>query len=332
MHLRRRSTPARTASRARRGLAVLVVAAVTACGSAEPASETPVSTAPPVTGGASVVDAGATRVVTHPFGETTVPADPQRIVALGEEFLLADLLDLGVVPVASTATTGTFVGIDPALTEGIEPLVSFKADIEKLIDLEPDVIITSTAIAELVGYERLDDVAPTVAIDGSDWRRSYLDTATVFGRDAQAESRLADYDQLVADAAETLDADGRTVSVATLYYGDALAFWTAGPVNVPQVLIDLGFTLTPDDDLESSGGRAYVSIEQLDLAAGDDLVMMQTSSVEGEDAGYEAFTESGLWQALAPVQAGRVLVVDRLGYPGLLGREALVERFLEDLA
>lgn len=44
----------------------------------------PTAPTPPT---ASTPDSPADRVIQHALGETTVPAEPQRIVALGEEWL-----------------------------------------------------------------------------------------------------------------------------------------------------------------------------------------------------------------------------------------------------
>src|SRR5262245_41231668 len=67
-------------------------------------------------GAAAAEDAGE--------GAETSAATP-TVLALGEEYLLADLLALGITPVASTTnvqTTDRFAGLDEFDTSGIEPL------------------------------------------------------------------------------------------------------------------------------------------------------------------------------------------------------------------
>jgi ABC-type Fe3+-hydroxamate transport system substrate-binding protein len=46
-------------------------------------------------------ETATTRTIEHTFGTTEIPAAPQRVIALGEEGLLADLLDAGITPLAS---------------------------------------------------------------------------------------------------------------------------------------------------------------------------------------------------------------------------------------
>jgi hypothetical protein len=48
-------------------------------------------------------------------------------------------------------------------------------------------------------------------------------------------------------------------------------------------------------------------------------------------AAFASFTKRALWQRLPAVVAGRVVVVDRLGYPGTPGRIELVKLFAERL-
>lgn len=51
----------------------------------------------------------------------------------------------------------------------------------------------------------------------------------------------------------------------------------------------------------------------------DTLILLQSTQVEGEE------------ESLAAVKANRVFVLDRLGYPGLRGRNMLLEDVLKIL-
>lgn len=42
-----------------------------------------------------VSETATTRTIEHTFGTTEIPTNPQRVIALGEEGMLADLLDAG---------------------------------------------------------------------------------------------------------------------------------------------------------------------------------------------------------------------------------------------
>ena len=81
-----------------------------------------------------------------------------------------------------------------------------------------------------------------------------------------------------------------------------------------------------------SSARASISLEQVQLLAGDDLVLLQSSAIEGEDAAVAEVAASPTW-ALIPAQAaGRVHTVDRFGHTGLAGRIRLIGELTTTLA
>ena len=145
----------------------------------------------------------------------------------------------------------------------------------------------------------------------------------------RADALLAEYDAAVGAVADAVDVSS-TVSIITVYAGESVAIWTDGPVNIPATAIDAGLTLSPGPgDLEGVDGNArlYISPEELGLIDGDAILMLQTSTVEGEDESVAGVMASPLWATLPAVRADRVVEADRLGYPGIEGRI----RFAEEL-
>jgi iron complex transport system substrate-binding protein len=261
---------------------------------------------------------------------------PKRVVALGEEALLADLLDLSVPVVASTANIADegFIGID-ADTKGIEVLESSTDEIEHVATLEPDLVVTTDFFAELIGADRLEALGDVAIIDTTgDWRADYLETAKAVGATKQAKKKLRAYERTFERARDTLAADGRSVSLAAVYPGDAVAIWTGPGTLFSDTLLDLGFDLVPSDAGAEPDtlGRVYVSAERLDLLEGDDLVLLHSPQVEGETESLRGIRASELWQQIPAVKADRVVEVDRLAYNGLPGRRALVELYADELA
>ncbi|WCO68792.1 ABC transporter substrate-binding protein [Iamia majanohamensis] len=245
-----------------------------------------------------------------------------RVVVLGEDFLLADVLALGVQPVAATSTLGdTFSGIERD-TSGIEPLDQLQLNAEQLAALRPDTLIVGQYVVDEVGIELLESVADTIVVpNDSDWRAAFTTLAEEVGATEAAEGLLADYDEAVARADEALP-DDVSVSMPTVYSGENLAVWTDGPVNIPSTFLDAGVTLDPGaGELDGEqGGRVYISLERIGELDGDVIVMLQTEGVEGEDAALDAVQGNELWQTLPAVREDRVVVIDRLGYAGVEGR------------
>ncbi len=270
------------------------------------------------------------RLIRHVFGETRVPLDPQRVLALSEEGLLADLLDAGVRPVAASVNMPENV---PLLTSGeLNGIVLFpsagEVSLEALSAYQPDLIVGTSFFIEQIGYARLSRIAPTVALSGTTPLENYVETATVFGGVEQAQRQVAAFRAEILAGAARIDATNQRVSLITVYPGPSVALWFDGPSPIPLLLRELGVQLRPDpvttDGLDLRNGRAFISLEQLPLADGDTIVVLMSSGVEGEDGALTDVQANPLWQQLPAVQADRVVALDRIGYPGLRGQRALL--------
>jgi iron complex transport system substrate-binding protein len=274
------------------------------------------------------------RLVRHAFGETEVPLEPQRILALGEEGLLADLLDGGVRPVAASVNIPDQVPLlSPEELAGITLFPSAgEVSLETLSAFQPDLIIGSSFFVEQVGYQRLAQIAPTVAIGGGDPLTSYVETLSVLGRGDEAAQAVEALRDEIGAAGEQIDASRRSVSAVTVYPGASVAVWVDGPLPIPLMLRELGVALRPDAtsaELQVRNGRAFISLEQLPLLDGESILVLQSSAVEGEAQATADVQGNPLWQQLPAVQAGRVATLDRNGYPGLRGQRALLADLTE---
>ncbi len=317
------------------GVSATTTPATTATAATETTAASPTTGAPttgaPTTEGVSPTTDAAPETTAAPVDEAIdSPVDLGNVVVLGEEFLLADFLALGGQAVAATATLGDrFVGIERD-TSGIDPLSSIDPNFELLASYQPDLIITTTGVVELIGTTELEAIAPTEVVDNSDWQQQVRDVAAAMGVPERADQLLAQYDEAVAaaDVPEGLEA-----SAATVYSGENVAAWVAGPVNIPQVLLDLGLTLTPGGgELDGeSNGRVFLSNELIPVLDGEVLILAQTSGVEGEDEALANVSAQRLWQQLPAVAAGNVVTIDRLGYPGVEGRIRIIDDVLAAL-
>lgn len=276
-------------------------------------------------------ETAVTRTIQHTFGTSEIPKEPQRVVALGEDPLLADLLDIGIQPVLSIVNEpGGVALIAPEELAGTELVRSASnVSIETLLAYDPDLIIGTVFFVNEVGYERLAAIAPTVAVGGADPLETYIETLTVFGLRDQAEADVAAFREEVAAAAAQVNAAERQVSMAAIYPGGNVALFFDGPQAPPQLLHDLGVTMLPTgaarDELDVRNGRAFISDERWDLISGEHLILLQAPSVEGEMEAVAEVNENPLWAQLPAVQAGNVVTLDRLGYPGFRGQKALLQ-------
>lgn len=262
------------------------------------------------------------------------PAEAPRLVVLGEDFVLADVLALGGQPVAATATLDDeFSGIERD-TSMITPLSSTEANLELLASLEPDQILTTSFVVDQIDLDVLEAIAPTTVIGAEgDWRSQVREIAIALGNEDAGETLLARYETAVADAQQFLSAD-LVVTIATVYPGPSLAVWTDGPTNIPQTVLDLGATLSPGAGAypDERNGRSFLSNELIGDLRAPVLILSQSSAVEGEDDAVAELTNDSLWATLPAVIDGAVITVDRLGYPGVEGRIRLIEDLVAGLS
>ncbi len=141
-------------------------------------------------------------VIRHALGDTCVPLNPQQIVALGEEGLLAALLDAGLRPIAASVNVPETVPlISAAELKDIELFPSAaQISLERIAALQPDLIIGGRFFLEEAGYSELSQIVPTVTLGASDPRRSYVEALTVFGMAEQAAADVAAQEQVIAMA------------------------------------------------------------------------------------------------------------------------------------
>ena len=204
-------------------------------------------------------------------GDATEPqdeGDDERVVALGEEFLLADLLALGIEPVASTATTADagFQGVDDYDTADIQPLPSTEPNFERLASLRPDTIVAAQFVIDALGREQFDALGDLVVVPTAGGAEQLEILGKEFGREEQAAALRERLEDAEAGAAGTAPS-GCEVSLATVYPGPAPAAWVSQPNAAAVALEDMGCTLSPStDDADPDGaGRVRLSLEQLGM-------------------------------------------------------------------
>src|SRR5690606_37906800 len=126
---------------------------------------------------------------THAFGETTLTAKPERIVTIGWTTQDA-VLALGEVPVAIPEQMwgGDEAGVLPwvrdavtALGKPMPEIINFDTDIpyERLLALDPDLILAPYSGLTQEQYDRLSVIAPTVAYAKDPWAGSWQDITLI---------------------------------------------------------------------------------------------------------------------------------------------------------
>lgn len=154
-----------------------------------------------------IEDRGDTLVVRHLFGETEIPANPERIYADSSTFDI--LLSLGIEPVAANTLYIDELEPPSQLAPLIEDLTLYNrgpANPENILIHQPDLILV-WEVALWEGsegiYDLLSAIAPTVVLNAnpfSYWEQATVDIAKLLGRSTEAADLLEGYRAFVENS------------------------------------------------------------------------------------------------------------------------------------
>lgn len=229
--------------------------------------------------------------IEHRYGSTKVEGTPQRIVVVGAVEQDA-LLALGIVPVGVTEWFGTGLhenGIWPWARSRLDELggelpvvvgdTSTGIDVERVLALEPDLILGLYSALSAEQYQQLSQIAPTIAqpLPYSDWGVPWQELTRTLG---QALGKAEEAEAVIAEVEARFQAVqqahpefvGATAVVATPYQG----LWVYGEDDLRgQLLTDLGFRLPEDLSTFTEGSfGGNISMERVDLLDVDVIIWL----------------------------------------------------------
>jgi iron complex transport system substrate-binding protein len=297
--------------RSRLALVFALIFALSACSSSDEA--------PP---GASSGGGAWPVKIAHKYGETTITAEPKRVVTVG--LLEQDaLIALGVVPVATTEFVGEYPGAvgpwaqdDLGALGGAKPEVLKDSgggpDFEKIATQRPDLILALYSGLTKEQYDTLSAIAPTVAQPkeyadwGIPWQELTTKVGQAVGKPDQANTLVRDTEAKLAAARQANPSFGdKTALVATPWEGT----WVYGSQdNRTRILTALGFGLPADLD-KVVGPDAFgvnISAERTDLLDRDALVWL----VKDPAADKAKMHADRVYGALRVAKEGRDVFID----------------------
>lgn len=207
--------------------------------------------------------------IEHKYGETTIAAEPTRIVALG----VTDqdpLLALGIDPVAVVNWRGSAVHAwNEAEFADSEPIElgdpASGIDFEAVAAAEPDLILSLWSGITDAEYATLSGIAPTIAQSGDfpDWGAPWdVNTRIVglaTGRADEAEALIADVDDAIDDvAAAHPELEDRSITIAA-DFADGNLYVTPPDDARYDILEQLGMDTAP----EALAGVDTLSFEEV---------------------------------------------------------------------
>ncbi len=285
-------------------------------------------------------------VIEHGMGSTVFGDVPKRIVALSGSW--ADsLLALGIQPVG----VGTLTGFGPADgklswqgdydAQVVALSLVGAPDYEAIAALDPDLILADYSANTPAVYQKLSEIAPTVAqLKAGDFVSPWRDQVRVLGRvvglEHRAESLVAETEADIAAVRETFPAAaGKTFAIATVG-GPSVGVVGSESDAAATLLGELGLRLDPAViELGKGRSRLTVSYEQARPALSADVLLVRSS--RGEES-LEAMIPG--WDGLPAVRSGTAVMVDRplsgaISDPSVLNIDLLLDSIrpaLEKLA
>ncbi|MDZ7727013.1 MAG: ABC transporter substrate-binding protein [Dehalococcoidia bacterium] len=237
------------------------------------------------------------RTIAHSAGETTVPARPERVVALKDFNDLDYLLTLGVEPVAYGFTNAWESGSMPWQSAASE-IQTFDAsgevDLEAVAATNPDLIVTMPVGEDV--YAQLGEIAPTIVLDwGTPWREGLRWVAAGLGEE-RAEEAIDGVASRLDAMREALDETTREKKLMVGFmYGDTLYVWGT-KVQAMVVFSEMGLNAVSGPEPE----LASLSLEQANVLEQAEILLSVASDPEAI-ATQEA---SPLFRQLPAVQSG----------------------------
>ncbi|WP_250123966.1 iron-siderophore ABC transporter substrate-binding protein [Chroococcidiopsis sp. CCMEE 29] len=311
------SRPSYWAAKSRRLLkpalvAILMIAVVAAC-----SGKTPQSREAILSNSQSAADV---RAITHAMGETRVPVNPQRVVALLGS--LDNILALGVNPIGSADVVKPYLE-DRA--KGIESVGNdLEPNLETILALKPDMILGLALASEVSIYGKLSQIAPTVLAPSEhsgEWKEVLMKQAEALGKTEKAEQMMTDYyTRLEKFKAQMGDRLNQIQVSVVRVYPESINLYLKDSF-CGTVLQDAGLSRPPSQDLDAaaakfiSGNSIQLSIskELLEQADGDVIFLWTTGS--NQEIAQQAKTALArlkadpLWSQLKAVKQGKVYEV-----------------------
>lgn len=279
-------------------------------------------------------------VVSHKYGETIMPEDPQRIVCLKLEDIV---LALGVENLVASRNFDSFYLQDELEALGVETIAvdeeSDTVNFEQVLSYEPDLIIIRDSFEQSI-YDELSKIAPTIAFRLQAPQVALLALGRALGMEEQAEARLEQYYEKIASAKEALQdvADEEVAMVRVLQKEIRLYPYSSSDMSS---FLYLDLELTPDPmvlEYDNADSLA-ISLEVLPDLTAQHIFLVAGYGSQSDDAVdaakqyYEEIKADPLWAAVPAVQSGNVYEVDSRTWltHGLIATEKRIDQVLEYL-
>lgn len=246
------------------------------------------------------------KVIKDAKGEVALESKPETIAVTYfpyAEHLFAIGQADAVTGVAGLKSLQNFPVYKPFVSDGRIADLGDEANLEKIMALNPDVIITSDY--EEAIYDKLVKIAPTIVIPVSEkWEDTITKVAEVIGEEESAQQYIDSYHKKMDEVAARMEQSGEKgkTAVFMMTWGKGFYYYS-GPRMEPYYK-QLGFK--EFDDMEDYG---EISLEGLSKWNPDYIFLGQDFTNAAELTADE-LAKNAVWNSLAAVKNKKMFIVD----------------------
>ncbi|PXW87212.1 iron complex transport system substrate-binding protein [Streptohalobacillus salinus] len=270
-------------------VAIIALVALVACNTNDETTE-------PETEG---TDEATTFTYQAETGPVEVPTNPERVVVLSGYTGDVIKLDVNIVGV------DTWSKNNPTFADELADVEEVSEDnLEKIIELEPDLIIALSTVSNL---DTLQEIAPTVTYTwgAMNYLEQHIEIGKLLNKEEAATAWVEDFRTRAESIGEEIKAEiGEDTTVSVLEAFDKTVYvygnnWARGTEILYQTM-ELAMPEAVEEDVVADGYLA-LSMEVIPEYVGDYLIL---SKYEGADT---AFEETETFQNMPAVQNGHVI-------------------------
>lgn len=286
-------------------LMMVIVLVLNACGNA---AEEQATTGNTGSSEASTSTPAATGTITYQSetGPVEVPANPQRVIALAG--YAGNLIALGVPLVGVDSWTKA----DPNFTEQLKDVAEVSDEnIEKMIELKPDLIIASSDTKNL---DKLKQIAPVVTYTYNkvDYLKQIEEIAKAVNQADKGAAWIADFKERAQKAGTEIKAKIGDDATVTVMEGDSKQLYIFGSAwgRGTEIIYQAMGLKMPDKVKQMTSEKGYydLSLEVLPEYLGDYVFYSKDPSVDA------SFQNTDTYKNIPAVKNNRVFEVDARGF------------------
>lgn len=238
-------------------------------------------------------------------GPIEVPADPQRVILLSG--FTGNVIDLGV----NVVGVDTWSKNNPTFEKEMKDVAEVSdEDLEKIIELEPDLII---GLSNIKNVDKLSEIAPTVTYTWGkvDYLTQHIEIGKLLNKEKEAQEWVDNFKKEAESAGEEIRAkigEDATVSVMESYGKDLYVFgsnWARGT----EILYQAMKLKMPEKvkEVAESAGYFTLSAEVIPEYAGDYVILSKYSDAD------TSFQETETYKNIPAVKNNRVFEMNGQG-------------------